>query len=115
VEITFLIVILLTIAGFGVAFVYGAQGRRRILSSEHSLWPRFQQYAQEREIILNNLKDLEVDQQMSKLNPEDYHAMRSELVAQAEEKTTKLLELEKTHPIFQTIRAELQSLSEKPE
>jgi len=100
---------------FVFAPALSSQGRGGSLGprqNEDPLWPKYQRIAQERDMILNNLKDLEVDQQMEKLNPSDYIRMRNDLYEQIEMKSSELATLEETHPIFTQIRADLQEIRE---
>lgn len=70
----------------------------------------YQRLIQEREVMLDNLKDLELDFQMEKIAEADYQALKQKMTKQAGEIFTQIKNFESKHSVFQSIEKDLRSL-----
>lgn len=112
-DVFLLLIMIFAISVAAFVFVYSGKIRQSAAPLMESLWPEFQRLAQEREIILDNLKDIEIDNQMNKLSKEDYIRMRDELLERAGQRSLALEKLEGDHPLFKKIEEDLAKLEAK--
>jgi hypothetical protein len=61
----------------------------------------------ERERILENLTDLELDRNLKKIEEADYQALRAQLLSEAATIYRNIEELEKNQPLFKAIEKDL--------
>lgn len=70
----------------------------------------YQNLIQEREFLLENLKDLEQDHQAHKIEEADYESIRSELFGNISETLNRIKSLESSHPLMKSIEKDLESV-----
>ncbi|TVQ77673.1 MAG: hypothetical protein EA369_08800 [Bradymonadales bacterium] len=111
-----LIIFLTLISSASLCFVLaplmGVKTKKDRTSKPDSIWPRYQLLTQEKEMILDNLKDIEIDHQMQKLSPEDYQMIREDFLQKAEERSRALQHMEESESVFKAIRSDLKKLRE---
>lgn len=82
---------------------------RALASSTDPLLRKLERLHFAREMILENLQDLELDRQMGKIDSKDYENLRAKMMVEAAGIYESLQELENKDPLFVEIRRLIES------